>query len=326
MALLGVLLRRMAQGLVIVLLTALIIFTLLRVVPGDPVRLIVGGMAPDNVVEEVARKMGLRDPLLVQFGHYVGGLVQGDLGHSYQRPKSGAIAQGGVYNDPTRGEMATVSDLILERAPLTLQLAATALVLALMFSLPIGIAGGLQPGRWPDTLAFFIGSLFVSLPNFWLGIVLALVVTVQLGWLPSIGYRNYAYTLLPAIVLAVELSPFLIRSLTVSVAAVMREHFIEAAEVRGLGRTRIVLNHALRNASVPLLNLIGIQLSTLLGGVLVVEYIFDYPGLGQLTVNAVLQRDFPLIQGIAIVASAIFVLVNILVDVAATKIDPRLEY
>ncbi|HWK47105.1 MAG TPA: ABC transporter permease [Stellaceae bacterium] len=324
MFILALLLRRLAQGVVVVLLTTLLIFTLLRVVPGDPVRLIVGGMAPDNVVEEVAHKMGLRDPIIVQFGRYLGGLVRGDLGHSYQRPKSGAEAQGGAYNDPTRGEMASVSDLIMERMPLTLQLAGIALVFALLISLPLGIAGGRWPGRWPDTLAFAAGSVFVSLPNFWLGIVLALVVTVQLHWLPSIGYHGISYAILPAIVLAVEISPFLIRSLTVSVSAIMREPFIEAGVVRGLGPMRIVFAHALRNASVPLLNLLGIQLSTMLGGVLVVEYIFDYPGLGQLTVNAVLQRDFPLIQGIAIVTSGIFVLINIGVDVLAATIDPRL--
>src|ERR1700730_7433536 len=206
MDIIAILARRLSQGLVIVLLTTLIIFTLLRVVPGDPVRLIVGGMAPDTVVEEVARKMGLRDPLLVQFWRYASGIAMGDLGRSYQRPKSGAIAQGGVYNDPTRGEMASVSDLILERLPLTLQLAGLAFALALGISLPLGVAGGLHPNGWQNKLAFFTSSLFVSLPNFWLGIVLALLVTVKLGWLPSIGYQGFSYAILPAIVLAVELS------------------------------------------------------------------------------------------------------------------------
>ena len=156
--------------------------------------------------------------------------------------------------------------------------------------------------------------------------MLALVISVHLQWLPSVGYKDPSFTILPAFVLAVELSPFIIRSLTVSVAQVMREPFIDAMTVRGLSYRRAVFGHALRNASVPLLNLLGIQLSTLLGGVLVVEYIFDYPGLGQLTVNAVLQRDFPLIQGIAIVTSGIFVLINILVDLLASMIDPRLTY
>jgi ABC-type dipeptide/oligopeptide/nickel transport system permease component len=131
-------------------LTSLIIFTLLRVVPGDPVRLIVGGMAPENVIEEVATKMGLRDPIIVQFGRYMGGVMTGDLGRSYQRPKSGAISQGGVYNDPTRGDMAKVSDLILERLPLTLQLAAVAFLFAMLISLPIGIGGGWIRMDGPD--------------------------------------------------------------------------------------------------------------------------------------------------------------------------------
>ena len=153
-----------------------------------------------------------------------------------------------------------------------------------------------------------------------------MLLSVKLGWLPAIGYSGFAYTILPAIVLAVELAPVLIRTLTGSVATVMMEPFIAVGNVRGLSRSRIIVAHALRNASVPLLNLIGIQISGLLGGVLVVEFIFDYPGLGLLTINAVLQRDFPLIQGIAIVTSAIFVFINIAVDLIATMIDPRLEY
>ena len=168
--------------------------------------------------------------------------------------------------------------------------------------------------------------MFISLPNFWLGIVLILLVSVRLRWLPAIGYNGFAYTVLPAVVLAVELSPILIRTLGGSLANVMQESFVAFGEVRGLGRSRIIAHHALRNASVPLLNLIGVQFSGLLGGVLIVEYIFDYPGLGLLTIDAVLQRDFPLIQGIAIVTSAMFVLINIGVDLAATMIDPRLGY
>lgn len=149
---------------------------------------------------------------------------------------------------------------------------------------------------------------------------------MKLGWLPAIGYGGFSYTILPAIVLAVELSPVLIRTLATSVSTQMMESYALVGCVRGLSRTRIIANHVLRNASVPLLNLLGVQFSGLLGGVIIVEYIFDYPGLGLLTINAVLQRDFPLIQGIAIVTSAIFVLINIAVDLVATLIDPRLEY
>lgn len=318
--------RRLAQGVVIIFLVTFLIFTLLRVVPGDPVRLMAGGMAPDELIEEIATEMGLRDPIPMQFARYMGGVVQGDLGESFVRPASGAATGGAQFNDSTRSERADVLSLIAETAPMTIQLATLSMVFALIIAIPIGVAGGLHPGRWPDRLALYLGSLFVSLPNFWLGIVLALLLSVKLGWLPAIGYQGFAYTILPAIVLSIEIAPFIIRTLTVSVAQVMQESYISAATVRGLGRMRIIFAHALKNASVPLLNLLGVQFSLLLGGVLVIEFIFDYPGLGRLTINAVLQRDFPLIQGIAIVTSAAFVLINIVVDLLATAIDPRLEY
>ena len=325
MILVDYLLKRLVQGVLIVFITSLIIFTLLRVVPGDPVRLIVGGMAPDHIVEDVAEKMGLRDPIIVQYVRYIGGVVNGDFGQSYVRPKSGMVVTGGEYIDPTQSNMAPVIDLIVERLPLTIMLAGIALVFALMISVPLGIFGGLMVDRWPSSLALMVQSVFVSIPNFWLAIVLIMLLSVKLGWLPALGYQGFAYVLLPAIVLAVEISPFLIRTLTVSLGEIMQAPFIDEARVRGLPRWRIVAVHALRNASVPLINLLGMQLSVLIGGVLVVEYIFDYPGLGHLTVLSVIARDFPLIQGIAILTSAVFVGINILVDLATYAIDPRVE-
>ena len=323
---LNFLIRRLTQGVVIIGLVSLLIFTLLRVVPGDPVRLMASGMAPEALIEKIAKDMGLRDPIIVQFGRYMGSVLQGDLGQSFVRPANGAATGGANFNDTTRGERAKVLTLILEALPMTLQLAAVTLAIALLFSAVVGIAGGLNPSGWPDKLAFYISSVFISLPNFWLGIVLTLLLSVKLGWLPAIGYHGFAYTILPAVVLAVEMSPVLIRTLVGAVSSQMTEPYVSVGRVRGLGRTRIIANHVMRNASVPLLNLLGIQFSSLLGGVIIVEYIFDYPGLGLLTINAVLQRDFPLIQGIAIVTSAIFVVINIIVDLVATTIDPRLDY
>jgi ABC-type dipeptide/oligopeptide/nickel transport system permease component len=319
------LLKRIAQGLLIVAITSLIIFTILRVVPGDPVRLIVGGMAPDNVVEQVAAKMGLRDPIIVQYGRYMAGLARGDLGRSYLRPRSGMVATGGQYIDPTKSDMAPVTDLILERLPYTLQLGGVALVFALVLSLPIGIAGGLHQHGWWNTVAFAVQSIFVSIPNFWLAIILILFLSVKLNLLPALGYNGFSYVILPAFVLAVEISPFLIRTLTTSLGEVMQAPFIDEGRVRGLSRRRIVYAHALRNAAAPLVNLLGIQLSTLIGGVLVIEYIFDYPGLGNLTVVSVVGRDFPVIQGIAITTSAVFVFINVIVDLVTYLIDPRVE-
>lgn len=326
MYLLNFLIRRLFQGVFVLLIVTFAIFTLLRVVPGDPARLIVGGMAPDEVVAQKAEELGLNDPIPIQFARYLGDIVQGDFGNSFLRPKSGATVGAAAHDDPTRADRAEVLDLILERVPLTLQLAALAIVFALIISFPLGVAAGLNPGRWQDKLAFFAGSVFVSIPSFWLAVVLALLLSVQWGLLPSIGYKGFEYTILPAFVLAIEMSPFIIRTLSVSIAQVMQEEFISVAPLRGLRRARIVAAHAIRNASIPLLNLFGIQLGVLLGGVLVIELIFDYPGLGRLTINAVLQRDFPIIQGVAIFIAGLFVFINIAVDLAASFIDPRLEY
>ena len=326
MYLLNFLIRRLFQGVFVLLIVTFVIFTLLRVVPGDPARLIVGGMAPDEVVAQKAEELGLNDPIPVQFARYLGDIVQGDFGNSFFRPKSGATVGAAAHDDPTRADRAEVLDLILERIPLTLQLAALAIFFALLISFPLGIAAGLNPGKWQDRLAFFAGSVFVSIPSFWLAVVLALLVSVHWGLLPSIGYKGFEYTILPAFVLAIEMSPFIIRTLSVSIAQVMQEEFISVAPLRGLRRARIVAAHAIRNASIPLLNLFGIQLGVLLGGVLIIELIFDYPGLGRLTINAVLQRDFPIIQGVAIFMAGLFVFINIAVDLVASFIDPRLEY
>lgn len=316
--------RRIAQGVLIVLLVSFTIFALLRVVPGDPARIILGPMATDEVVEQTAREMGLRDPIPVQYLRYLGQVAQGDFGVSFIKAAGGGAMGGG--RDEARGERARVIDLIGETLPYTLLLAAMALAFTAAIALPLGIAGGLMAGRWPDTLALYLSSMFVSMPNFWLAIVLALVVTARLGWIPSIGYQNMAYAILPAFVIAIEMSPLFIRSLSVSIADTIRSPFVELAQVRGLTRTRVVVNHVLRNASIPVLNLFGVQIGALLGGVLVVEYIFDYPGFGLLTVQAVLQRDFPVIQGIAIVSTSVFVFINILVDYVSARIDPRLEF
>ncbi len=318
--------RRLFQGAIIVFLVSALIFTLLRVVPGDPVRLMAGGMAPEALIDQIATEMGLRDPIYVQFGRYMGGVVHGDFGESFVRPANGAAVGGASFNDSTRSERAKVLDLIAQTAPKTIQLALLAMVFALIIAVPIGVWGGLNPGKLPDRLALYLSSVFVSLPNFWLGIVLALLLSVKLNLVPAIGYKGFAYTILPAFVLAIEIAPFIIRNLSVSVAGVMGQTFIDIARVRGLTRNQIVFRHAMKNSAVPLLNLLGVQFSMLLGGVLVIEFIFDYPGLGLLTINAVMQRDFPLIQGIAIVTAAAFVLINIVVDLCATAIDPRLDY
>lgn len=322
------LLRRLGQGIVIVLLVGFLVFALLRVIPGDPVRIMLGPMTPDDVLEEMAEELGLRDPLPLQFGRYLVNLSNGDMGHSFIKAKSGASVAGS--RDRAEGEAenrADVLDLVLTALPYTLQLAGLGILFAFMTAIPLGIFAGLNPGGWTDRLAFLCGTVFVSLPNIWLAIVLILLVSTQLQWLPAIGYRGFAYTILPAIVLAVEMSPPIIRALSVTVAGNMQQSYVPAGLARGLSRRHMIVHHVLRNTAIPMLNLFGAQLSALLlGSLFVVEYIFDYPGLGLLTINAVFQRDFPVIQGVAILATASLVMVNILVDLASAFIDRRLQY
>ncbi len=324
-SLVSFLVRRLLQGILILLLVSFGIFAVLRLVPGDPVRLIIGPMASDAVVEATAREMGLRDPIPIQYMHWLGAALHGDLGQSYIRAINGAQiaeSQGGI----AQAQKAHVLGLITDALPYTLQLAALALVFAAIIAIPLGIAGGMRSGEWPDKLVLYLGSAFVSIPNFWLAIVLELVVTAQLHLIPSIGYQGFAYTILPAFVIAIEMSPIFMRSLSTSVSGARQHSFVNLAEIRGLSRRRIFFSHILRNAAVPVLNLFGVQIGALLGGILIVEYIFNYPGIGLLTVQAVLQRDFPVIQGVALFSAALFVVINILVDLISTWIDPRLDF
>lgn len=321
-------LRRISQGLLIVLLVAFVIFTLLRVVPGDPIRIILGPMTPASVLEETARDLGLRDPILVQFGRFVGQVATGDLGRSFIRGVQGG-SMGGSQDaagfDPE--SRASVAGLIANALPYSLMLAGMGIVFALLIAAPIGLAAGLRAGKWPDKLGLYVSSIFVSLPNIWVGVVLIFLLSAKLGWLPAIGYQGFSYVIIPAIVLAIELSPVMIRAISVTVASNLGEVYYDAGMVRGLSRRSMVGKHVLRNSAVPLLNLFGAQMiGMLLGGLFVVEYIFSFPGIGMLTINAVFQRDFPIIQAVAILASGALVGINMLVDFASTTIDRRLKF
>jgi ABC-type dipeptide/oligopeptide/nickel transport system permease component len=324
-SLISFLVRRILQGVLIVLLVSFGIFAVLRLVPGDPARLVLGPMASDQVVEEAAREMGLRDPIPIQYVHWLGAALHGDMGQSYIRAINGSQVTGS-HDEFAQAGKAHVLDLIGGALPYTLQLAALALLFAAIIAIPLGIAGGMRSGQWPDKLVLYLGSAFVSIPNFWLSVVLALVVTARLHLIPSIGYQGFSYTILPAFVIAIEMSPIFMRSLSSSVSGARQQSFVSLAEIRGLSRWRIFFGHILRNAAVPVLNLFGVQIGALLGGILIVEFIFNYPGIGLLTVQAVLQRDFPVIQGVAVLSAVLFVVINILVDLVSTWIDPRLDF
>lgn len=321
-------LRRIAQGMVIVLLAAFVIFTLLRVAPGDPIRIILGPMTPAAVLEQKAEELGLRDPIPTQFIRFAGQILAGDFGHSYIRGVQGG-STGGSQDaaEMSPEQRAPVLSLIGAALPNTLALAATGTLMAVMFAFPIGILAGLSPGRWPDRLGLYLSSILVSLPNIWIGIVLIYLLSARSGLLPAIGFHDWRYLIIPAMVIAIELSPVMIRNIAVAVTSNMREGWFEMGQIRGIHRAQMIVRHVFRNASVPLLNVFGAQMiGMLLGGLFVVEYIFSFPGIGLLTINAVYQRDFPIIQAIAILASTALVVVNMLVDFGCTLIDRRLKF
>lgn len=320
--------RRILQGAVIVFLVSFVIFALLRVVSGDPVRIILGPMASSAAIEETAEQLGLRDPIPIQYGRFVAGVVQGDFGHSFIRGVQGGSTGGSQDSEGLDTDnRAPVFDLIMTALPYTAILAGGGVFLALLIALPIGIFAGRNSGRWPDRFALYVSSLFISLPNIWIGVVLIFLVSTKAGWLPAIGYQGLAYAILPAIVIAIEISPVLIRAISVSVSDNLRAPYFALGLVRGLSSNYMFRAHVLRNSAVPLMNLFGAQvIGMLLGGLFVVEYIFSYPGIGLLTINAIFQRDFPIVQAISILAAVALVLINMFVDFFSSLIDRRLKF
>ena len=318
--------RRSIQGFVIIFFACFLIFMVMRIVPGDPVRLMVGGAAPDQVLQRVAKELGLKDPLLVQFGRYIKDIAHGDFGTSFIRPKSGGSVGGEAWDDKRAHARAEVIDLIIERIPLTLLLGAMSIGWAIIIGIPLGILAAIKQGSWIDKFVNAFVSISISMPNFWVGIILMLIVSIRLKILPSVGYKGFTYVILPSFAVSLELAPILLRTIRASMIDVLKLNFVKVAKARCLSQASILFKHCFRNSLVPLLNVLGVQIGILLGGVIVVEYVFNFPGLGLLTIYAVLQRDFPLIQGIVIFFASVFVFTNIIVDLLCSYVDRRIEF
>lgn len=316
--------KRIVQGLFVVLGVSFAIFLIMRVIPGDPVRLMLSGNSPESAIEEMRKELGLDRPLLVQYGKFLMQVAQGDLGTSFFRGASGASSLGANAGNASEGK-AAVLDLILERLPLTLSLTGMSLLFAIVIAFPLGFWAGVRPKSWADRFVMAVSVVLQSIPNFWLGIMLILLVTVKLGWIPSMGYNGPTYLILPSFALAVSMVPVLMRTIRSSVSDVLQQNFIKVARARGISESKILFKHVLKNCSIPVITLLGVQIGYLLGGALVIEFIFDFPGIGLLTIYSVTQRDFPVIQGIVIFFSTIFVLINILVDALYAYIDPRIR-
>jgi len=299
-------LSKLGQSVLLIFGVLLLVFTMVRVT-GDPAALMMSREASPEDLEEFRERMGFNDPLLVQFGHFMSGAVVGDFGNSLH------------FKTPAM-------PMVLERLPATLQLALTALILAVVVGLPLGLVGGFNPGSFIDNIARFLALLGQSVPNFWLALMMILYFAVQLRWFPSFGRDEWKSVIMPAFVLGLPVMGQIVRLTRSSVLEIRGEDFIRTARSKGLERKTIYFKHVFRNVAIPLVSVIGIQFGYLLGGSIYIEAIFAWPGMGQLLEQSIGWRDFPLVQAIAVFTAVVVLGLNLLTDMTYAVIDPRIRY
>ena len=300
-------LRRVLLTVPVLLGVATLVFALIHLVPGDPAEAMLGESAPAADLAELRTRLGLDRPLLAQYGDFLAGLVRGDLGTSFR------------YGSPVSREIGS-------RLRRTAQLALAAMVVAMVIAIPLGILGALFRGRAIDQVAMGVSLLGISMPNFWLGPLLAIVFAVQLGWLPVAGTGTIGHLVLPAVTLGAALAAVLARMTRASLIDELRELYVLAARARGLSVRRAVVLHAFRNSLIPVVTILGLQLGAVLTGTIITETIFAWPGVGRLLIQAINFRDYPLVQGCILFIAVTYVAMNLLVDLAYAWLDPRIRY
>ena len=302
----GYLFRRIFQAVLILLGVSFITFVLLYVLPADPVRQIAGRAATAQTVENIRQQLGLDQPFLVQYGRYLGGLIQGDMGRSYLQKTE-------------------VASLIASRLPATLLLMAGGIACELLIGLTLGMIAAIYRGRLLDQGLMVTSFVAVSAPQFVVGLLLLYVFAVQLGWFPIGGYGTFAHLVLPAVTLGIMGSGWYSRMMRSSMIEVLRQDYIRTARAKGLTRARVLTRHALPNAILPIIAMIGIDIGIFMGGLVVVESVFGWPGIGQLAWQAIQRVDIPIIMGVTMVSATAIVLGNLLADVITPFIDPRIK-
>lgn len=300
------LIRRLIQAALILLGVSFVTFLLLYVLPADPVRQIAGRSATAETVENIRQQLGLDKPFFVQYARYLGALLQGDMGRSYLQKTE-------------------VAELILSRLPATLLLMLGAIICELILGLTMGIVAALWRGRALDQTLMVTSFVTVSAPQFVVSLLLLYVFAVKLGWFPIGGYGTFAHLVLPAVTLGILGSGWYSRMMRSSMIDVLRADYIRTARAKGLTRARIVLRHALPNAILPVIAMIGIDIGVFMGGIVVVESVFGWPGIGQLAWQAIQRVDIPIIMGVTLVSACAIVLGNLLADLIAPLIDPRIK-
>jgi len=285
-----------------------LVFFLMRVLPGDPAELLLAESgASAEAITRLRAQLGLDEPLPVQYGRFLLQILRGDLGRSL------------VTNRP-------VMRMIGEQLPATLQLALAAMVIAIVLGLALGVIAALRQGTWVDSLCMTIAIVGASVPVFWSGLLFILLFSIVLRWLPATGEGGWRYLLMPAAVLGIASSGSIARQTRSSILEALGQEYVTAARAKGLQEWVVITRHVLRNALIPVATIIGLRFGFLLGGAVVTETVFSRRGLGRLIVDAILWKDFPVVQGVVLLVAAIYVLVNLLVDVSYALLDPRVRY
>jgi peptide/nickel transport system permease protein len=299
--------QRTAQMVLVVFGVVTVTFFAVRLVPGDPARIMEPPGTPETVLKLTRQQLGTDKPIPVQYVTFLRELVQGDLGTTFRGGRP-------------------VAAVVLDALPNTLALGVVSMLVTTALSFLIGITAALRPNGPVDRLSLVFVAVAQSTPSFWLGVMLVLIFAIELRWLPAIGMAGPASFVLPVATLSLALMPLLVRAVRQSFIESLGEDFVRAARARGLAEWRILCVHVMKVAAVPLITLIGLQAGYVLGGAVVIESIFNWPGVGLLALQAIQQRDFPLIQGTVLVIAVVFTLVNFLVDLTYAALDPRVKY
>jgi len=304
---LSFLVRRLLLTIPVLLGVATLVFSLIHLIPGDPVQAMLGESASPESINELRSRLGLDRPLYVQYFSFLNGVAHGNLGTSLRT------------SEP-------VTTAIADRLPATFELAAAAMLVAVVIAIPLGVLAASRAGTAVDHVATTLALVGISMPNFWLGPLLAIVFAVELGWLPVSGRGTLAQLVLPAVTLGAPLAAVLARTTRVSVIDELRELYVMAARARGVSRMRAVLKHAFRNSLIPIVTVLGLQLGAVLTGAVITETIFAWPGVGRLLIQSISFRDYPLVQGCILLIALTYVSMNLLTDLAYGLLDPRIRY
>jgi peptide/nickel transport system permease protein len=306
--------RRLLEFIPVLMLVSIIVFLMVRMIPGDPAAVLLGPTAKPEQLVGMRASMGLDKPIWMQYSIWVGRMFSGDFGKSF------------INDFP-------VSKLVLKKLPATVQLAMAALIVALAISIPVGVVSALKQGHWPDHVATIFNSLALGVPSFWLGILLILVFALKLKILPPGGYVSVfddplkwvKMVVMPSFTLGVYISAIFARFIRSSILETIHQDYVRTAYSKGVPGRLVISRHVLKNALIPLVTVFGLQFGGLLGGAVVIEYIFDWPGVGNLLIHSILTRDYSIVQAVIIIAVSVYLLVNLSADMLYGVIDPRIR-